>query len=74
MTMNLAIVAVYVVNFYLRRNASVSYTLPFVLSILSVLALAISGWLGAELVHRYGVTIASDTSTRTSPATGPSIS
>ncbi len=65
MSMNLVIVAAYAANFFLRRTGAVSYTVCFILSILSVIALAISGWLGAELVHRYGVTIASNPESRT---------
>lgn len=55
MGMNLAIVAVMAVNFWMRSQAG-GGTLPYWLSALAVLALVISGWLGGHLVHVLGVT------------------
>lgn len=55
MSLNLAIVVVQAVNFWLR-TADGYGTLPLILSIVAVVALAISGWLGGHLVHVLGVT------------------
>jgi len=58
MIMNLIIVALYVVNFILRQNAAADNPAPVIVSAIGVVLLAISGWLGGELVHSYGVTVA----------------
>jgi hypothetical protein len=34
-----------------------SYTIPFVLSIFGVVLIAISGWLGGEMVFKHGVAV-----------------
>ncbi len=57
MIMNLVVVAIYVVDLFLRRDGRTD-ALPIILSAIGVLLLAVSGWLGAELVHHYGVTVA----------------
>jgi uncharacterized membrane protein len=54
MTINLAVVVLYVVNIWLRVGGMES-RLPVGLSILTVLMLAVSGWLGAEMVHVHHV-------------------
>jgi uncharacterized membrane protein len=55
MGLNLAIVAVQAVNFWLR-SADASTAIGLTLSIVAVAALVISGWLGGHLVHVFGVT------------------
>ncbi|HZQ46641.1 MAG TPA: DUF2231 domain-containing protein [Verrucomicrobiae bacterium] len=49
-------VAVFVVDFWLRLRTHVGL-IPFYLSIIGVLTLLIGGWLGAKLVHVFGVTV-----------------
>jgi uncharacterized membrane protein len=56
MALNLVAVAVFAFNFYLRWN-SVDGSGPWLLTLVGVLLLAVSGWLGGELVHRYGVSV-----------------
>ena len=56
MVLNLAIVAVQAVNFWLRTTDDVLGALPRGISIVAVLALVASGWLGGHLVHVFGVT------------------
>ncbi len=34
-----------------------SYTIPFVLSVVGVILITISGWLGGEMVFRHGVAV-----------------
>ena len=59
MTINLIVVALYAINICLRagelslRGASMST--PVLLSILGVALLCVSGWLGGQMVHVYGV-------------------
>jgi uncharacterized membrane protein len=58
LVLNLAIVAVQAVNFWLRMvgPAGDIEVLPRTISIVAVAALVASGWLGGHLVHVLGVT------------------
>lgn len=56
MSLNLAIVAVQAINFWLRTMPDSSAGLTLGLSVLAVVALVVSGWLGGQLVHVLGVT------------------
>ena len=56
MSLNLAIVVVQVINFALRTSLQAETSLSFALSVLAVAALLVSGWLGGQLVHVFGVT------------------
>ena len=56
MVLNLAIVAVQAGNFWLRSSDEAAGTLPRGISVVVVLALIVSGWLGGHLVHVLGVT------------------
>jgi uncharacterized membrane protein len=55
--LHLAIVAVQAANFWLRmEDGGDAAVLPRAISIVAVVALVISGWLGGHLVHVLGVT------------------
>jgi len=56
MAINLTVVALYVVNFYLRRRGVESNT-PVWLSFIGVAMLAVSGWLGGKMVYVHGVAV-----------------
>jgi uncharacterized membrane protein len=57
LVLNLAIVAIQAVNFWLRSEAGPGgENLPMLISIVAVAALVVSGWLGGQLVHVFGVT------------------
>jgi uncharacterized membrane protein len=56
MSLNLAIVAIQAVNFWMRSQPDHSEGTAIVLSVVAVAALAVSGWLGGHLVHVMGVT------------------
>jgi uncharacterized membrane protein len=56
MSMNLAIVVLYVINLWMCSQG-VETTAPQWLSLISVIALAFSGWLGGRMVHVHGVSI-----------------
>jgi uncharacterized membrane protein len=60
LVLNLAIVALQAVNFWLRMDEGGSDVLPRALSIVAVAALIASGWLGGHLVHVLGVTQANN--------------
>jgi uncharacterized membrane protein len=58
--LNLIALVLFIINLYFRTQAGgqlVGYRLivPFLMSVLGVGLIAISGWLGGELVFRYGV-------------------
>ena len=57
MALNLFIVALYVVNLWLRIDHPPSPAVPVALSVAGIVLLSVSGWLGAELVHVHGVTV-----------------
>jgi len=58
MVLNLAAVAVFAVNWYVRTRVAPDSLWPLALSILGVVGVIISGWIGGELVYveRVGVT------------------
>ncbi len=58
--LNIAALIVFIITLYLRMRAGshwVGYrlTVPFLLSVVGVILISISGWLGGELAYRYGV-------------------
>jgi len=55
MSINLLVVALYVVNICLRYNNPQSLKLPMILSFVAVLLLLVSGWLGGKMVFEAGV-------------------
>jgi uncharacterized membrane protein len=59
MTINLIVVALYAINIWLRAGAASltgpGMSVPLLLSILGVALLCVSGWLGGQMVHVYGV-------------------
>lgn len=61
MSFNLVIVALYIVSLVIRGvgvPVTMSATMtPFVLNIISVVLLLISGWLGGEMIYRHGVAV-----------------
>jgi len=57
MTLNLIVVALYAANIWLRWETGGVGGWPLVLSLVAVFLLAISGWLGGELVYVHGVAV-----------------
>lgn len=60
--LNVIALLIFAASFYLRttNGASMiggSYTIPLVLSIVGVILITISGWLGGELVFKHGVAV-----------------
>jgi uncharacterized membrane protein len=55
MILNLIAVAIFALNFYLRIGNPAGATLPILLSVTGVLFIAVSGWLGGELVYVHGM-------------------
>jgi uncharacterized membrane protein len=57
MVINLMVVALYVINFWMRLNHSVDLKVPLGLSIIGIGLLVISGWLGGKMVYVHGVAV-----------------
>jgi len=59
MAINLTAVVLYAINIWLRANGptsmNASMSAPVLLSIIGVALLFVSGWLGGQMVHVYGV-------------------
>ncbi len=57
MVLNLCVVGLYGANWGMRFTRATDPVWPFIMSIIGVAALFLSGWLGATLVHRYRMTV-----------------
>ena len=57
MVINLLAVALYCANFWLRMHRAPGDNLPIVLSVIGIVLIIISGWLGGELVYVRGVAV-----------------
>jgi uncharacterized membrane protein len=55
MAINLGVVAIYVCNAWLRHGSPQDLKLPMLLSVVTVLMLLVSGWLGGKMVFEGGV-------------------
>ncbi len=54
---NLSVTVLFIVNFYLRSVGPPVDLTPFILSIVGIAALLVSGWLGGEMVYVEGVAV-----------------
>jgi uncharacterized membrane protein len=63
MVINLTVVAIFAVDFWLRLPAVPGSRLPVFLSLVEVPLLAVSGWLGGEMVFIHGVASARERET-----------
>src|SRR5205814_5751670 len=57
MIINLLAVGLYCVNFWLRVHRAPGENLPILLSVIGIVFIMISGWLGGELVYERGVAV-----------------
>jgi uncharacterized membrane protein len=57
MVLNLGAVALFAINWFVRTRVNGDSPWPLVLSVVGIVGIAVSGWLGGELVyvHRVGV-------------------
>jgi uncharacterized membrane protein len=59
MAINLTVVVLYAINIWLRAgepaDLGTTMSTPVLLSIIGVALLFVSGWLGGQMVHVYGV-------------------
>ena len=59
MAINLVVVTLYVVNFALRWRGEPWDEIPFALSVIAIVLLAVAGWLGGHMVFVHGVAVGS---------------
>jgi uncharacterized membrane protein len=52
---NLVVMALVTVNLWVRAQYSATVGVPLALSVMSILLLGVTGWLGGELVYVHGV-------------------
>ncbi|MBT2324645.1 DUF2231 domain-containing protein [Variovorax paradoxus] len=64
MSLNLTIVALYLVNAWLRWDAPIRGGVPLALSVLAIALLLISGWLGGKMVYLAGVGVSTERGTQ----------
>ena len=57
MAINLTVVALYVVNFWMRWSDPTRLDVPFWLSLAAVGLLLVSGWLGGKMVYEHGIAV-----------------
>lgn len=62
--LNVIALLIFIADFYLRTRSGSSWvggslTLPLSLSVLGVILITISGWLGGEMVYAHGVAVSS---------------
>ena len=62
--LNVIALLIFAASFYLRTTSGSSlvsdnYTIPVALSLLGVILISISGWLGGEMVFKHGVAVSS---------------
>jgi uncharacterized membrane protein len=57
MLINVSALILYSINLYLRTGVVPGSTAPFVLSIIGVLSILVSGWLGGQMVYVHGLAV-----------------
>jgi uncharacterized membrane protein len=57
MAINLLAVALFAVNLWLRTGSAPSTKLPLALSVIGIILIGFSGWLGGEMVYVHGVAV-----------------
>lgn len=57
MGLNLTIVVLYIINAWMRHANPESLSVPMILSLIAIVLLVISGWLGGKMVYEAGVAV-----------------
>src|SRR6185312_4903283 len=55
MVINLVAVVLYIINIWIRSGHPTNMKAPLTLSIVGVVLIAVSGWIGGQMVHVHGV-------------------
>jgi uncharacterized membrane protein len=64
MSINLTVVVLYIINIWLRHRDPQNLSTPFWLSLLAILLLLVSGWLGGKMVYLAGVGVSAPSSSK----------
>ncbi|MGZ5063805.1 MAG: DUF2231 domain-containing protein [Usitatibacter sp.] len=64
MTINLIVVALYICNAWWRHGSPQDLKVPMILSVVAILMLLVSGWLGGKMVFEAGVGVDTPTGVR----------
>ena len=68
MVINLTVVVLFIASAYMRHESHSPAGTPFILSVVAILLLLVSGWLGGKMVFEAGVGVsADDTATPATP-------
>jgi uncharacterized membrane protein len=60
MGINLTVVVLYACNAWMRHDAHAVSGTPFVLSLIAIVLLVVSGWLGGKMVYEAGVGVSTE--------------
>ncbi len=76
MTLNVSIVVLFIINLIIRAQTGgaligTPLTWTFVLNVVAVVMLLVSGWLGGEMIYRWGVAVPEETAERLAPVSRP---
>ena len=71
MVINLAVVGLFLCNAWMRNADQSPSGIPFVLSLIAIVLLVISGWLGGKLVFEAGVGVSGGTEPASTPRRDP---
>ena len=62
MVINLTVVVLFIASAYMRHEAHSPAGTPFILSVVAILMLLVSGWLGGKMVYEAGVGVSTEES------------
>jgi len=62
MVINLTVVVLFIASAYMRHESHSPAGTPFILSVVAILMLLVSGWLGGKMVYEAGVGVSADES------------
>ena len=60
MVINLAVVGLFICSAWMRHEAHSPAGTPFILSVVAILMLVVSGWLGGKMVYEAGVGVSTE--------------
>jgi uncharacterized membrane protein len=60
MAINLGVVVLFIVNAWMRHSAPTDLKVPMILSLIGILMLLVSGWLGGKMVYEAGVGVSGE--------------
>src|ERR1051326_249497 len=52
MVLNLTVVGLFAINLWMRTGNPIEYKVPIALSVVSILLLCVSGWVGGEMIFK----------------------